>query len=57
MAEHMPADGLIDGADVGAGAALDAAQGVAAVRIFGQGAAAVVQQDDVEFFAASYNFV
>ncbi len=51
VAEDVAADGLIDRADIGAGAALDAAQGVAAVRRLGQGAAAVVEQDDMQLLA------
>ena len=48
VAEDMAADGLIDRADVGAGAATDTAQGVRQCGRFGQGAAAVVEQHDVQ---------
>ncbi len=51
VAEDMAAHGLVDRTDVGTGPALDAAQGVAAVRRFGQGGAAVVEQDDMQFLA------
>ena len=51
VAEDMTAHGLVDRADVGAGSAFDATQGVAAVRRLGQGGAAVVEQDDMQFLA------
>ena len=48
VAAHQP----VDRADIGAGAAADAAQRLGEHRVLGQGQAAVVQEDDVHFLSA-----
>ena len=52
MTVVVAADQLVDGADIGAGTAADAAQRLGKQRVAGQRQATVIQEDDVHFFAA-----
>ena len=52
VAQVVAAHQAVDGANVGAGAAAHAAQGLGEDLIFGQGQAAVVQEDDVHLLFA-----
>ncbi len=53
VAVVVPPHQAVDGADIGAGAAADAAQGLGKHGVPGQGQAAVVQEDDVHFLGAA----
>ncbi len=48
VTEDMAADGLINGTDVGTGAAAEAAQSVLAIGSLGQGVATVVEEHDMQ---------
>ena len=52
MTVVVPADKLVDGADIGASAAADAAERLGEERVAGQRQATVIQEDDVHLLAA-----